>query len=79
MDTEINEVIIQYLRDNYQCSDTIGDHPITSTEIVEELQAAGLGQYPIYEVNKYLKRVGFQGVQIPGDADNLWKIKAFKI
>lgn len=78
MDSEINEVVIQYLRDNYQCSEIIGDHPITSNEIAEELQAAGFGSLPVYEVNKYLKRVGFEPVPIPGDADCLWLIKAHK-
>lgn len=76
MDQEINEVVIQYLREHYQTRDDIGDHPITTEDIISELNGAGFGQLSIYDANRYLKRVGFVGVTIPGDADMIWKIRA---
>lgn len=78
MQEEINESIIQYLRQNYQLSDSIGDDPITSSEIAEEIKAAGFGTLEVYSINNYLRRVGFKHIPIPGDADSFWLIKANK-
>jgi uncharacterized protein Smg (DUF494 family) len=79
MEEEINESIIQYLRENYQVKDSIGEDPITSSEIAEELRDAGFGSLEVYSINKYLKRTGFKSIPIPGDADSFWLIKAQKI
>ena len=79
MDNEIDETLIQYLRENYQLRNDLGDNPLTTTDISMQLRSAGFYKLEIFEVNQYLKRVGFIGIDIPNDSDKFWRIQLGKI
>jgi len=68
-----NIFIENLLRRIYQCTDTLTNTPVTTTDIVELLQLHNSFVEP-YEVNTIMEHIGFVGRAIPNHADKLWLV-----
>lgn len=61
------------LRRIYQCTETLTNTPVTTTDVVELLQLHNSFVEP-HVVNEIMDRIGFVGRLIPNHADKLWLV-----